>query len=192
MPSWATQNLMAFFSIKEYSCFFGGRYFTLGKVSLSLKKFFLPQIWSRSWCGAWKKHICGKMNCLFPFSFQSAPLVSTGIAAARHARSACTAAGPATTSPACATACPASPAPSVTKVSTVSERRLSRTKPHAACPRASPRTRGPVCSYQLATYASAMLCCVCGFCKDNFEIWKSWHATPAKPLHPLSCAPLQF
>ena len=39
----AIQNLVAFVSIKEYSCCFGDCYFILGKVSLSLKDFFYPK-----------------------------------------------------------------------------------------------------------------------------------------------------
>lgn len=46
---------------------------------------------------------------------ESAPLVFMGIAAARHARSACIAVGPATTSQACVTACLASQVPSAMK-----------------------------------------------------------------------------
>lgn len=62
-----------------------------------------------------------------------------GIAAARHARSVCTAAGPATTSRACVTVCLVSQAPSAMKVrrTGVAEGYVVMSKPRAVCPQAS-------------------------------------------------------
>lgn len=89
-----------------------------------------------------------KDNCRFPFYFQSVPPVFMGIAAARHVRSVCTAAGPVTTSRACATVCLASQVPSamkVTKAHSAWGRCAVTGRPHAVCSRASSRASPRTC-----------------------------------------------
>lgn len=109
-------------------------------------------------------------NCWFPFYFQSAPLVSMGIAAARHAHSVCTAVGPATTSQACVTACLASQVPSAMKVRGASvlgeacddgrtSRSLSSGFPED--------TSSVLCSRNL------LVRCVCNFYKYDQKLWKA-------------------
>lgn len=140
----AIQNLVSFFSLWKNTLFLWWLLFYTWKILSIIKKKCFTQnlnyisMWNR------KENYFRKDNCRFPFLFQSVPLVSMGIAVARRARSACTAVGPATTSPACVTACLASQEPSAMKV----KAQFGRDTWWWASPCGlSSGSQGPVCSY---------------------------------------------
>lgn len=122
-----------------------------------------------------------KGNYVFPFYLQSAPRGFTDTAVARHAHSVCTAAGPATTSQACVTACLASREPCAMKVSTQAPWRvMGRIKLPEACPQTAPRPQVPPpalgssendASIGSASLAWCSLCCV---------LWCHWKSTHEK------------